>query len=409
MKYVNNKHWQVFLKKNRIISIDFYLLSAFLKISYFTLRFQLVLLKNYMIYRLIKLISSLFASLVQQVVTSITSAITEEIILRLERHAHHDPQFRERYFEVDQQVQIQNLNRSTPTLHSTPQRPRNRWQRSRNERLSPRNDRSRSRNGRVRSRNDRSRSTNDRQRSSRRRSDFPRNPLQSLSRNDRSRSRNGRVRPRNDRSSSTNRHQSSSPPSQRSSTAHSSPARASPPRSSPPRSPSPYDLSTPGSYSPRSPSVYSYYRLSPSSSMAVNENNNNQSPPPSPRSATPQMGQQNADLVNRHQPENDVLVQVDVRMDAVDYDSDDTVEFSWEAFSQELNLPIEISDDDDDGDNLIETTRQCPICLESQKKPAALQCGHVFCYKCIKKWFNGVKYCPKCRQTSPNGIIELFF
>ena len=43
----------------------------------------------------------------------------------------------------------------------------------------------------------------------------------------------------------------------------------------------------------------------------------------------------------------------------------------------------------------LEAMDQCPVCLEPPEKPAVLNCGHVFCTKCIRQW---TRTCPVCRQ-----------
>ncbi|TCD65042.1 hypothetical protein EIP91_003321 [Steccherinum ochraceum] len=57
----------------------------------------------------------------------------------------------------------------------------------------------------------------------------------------------------------------------------------------------------------------------------------------------------------------------------------------------------------------------CVICLEVLKDPAALPCGHVFCYECIVKLVRNVQpyvhdhFCPTCRQpytiTVANSVL----
>jgi len=47
----------------------------------------------------------------------------------------------------------------------------------------------------------------------------------------------------------------------------------------------------------------------------------------------------------------------------------------------------------------------CPICFESlnslkgDNKPVEIQCNHVFCYNCIKKWFKKESKCPLCKKN----------
>ncbi len=54
---------------------------------------------------------------------------------------------------------------------------------------------------------------------------------------------------------------------------------------------------------------------------------------------------------------------------------------------------------------------ECFICLSAPKSPVATQCGHIFCWKCLKSWLNTQDKlsCPVCKNgIEMEKIIRLF-
>ncbi|XP_054280008.1 E3 ubiquitin-protein ligase TRIM21-like isoform X2 [Macrosteles quadrilineatus] len=41
----------------------------------------------------------------------------------------------------------------------------------------------------------------------------------------------------------------------------------------------------------------------------------------------------------------------------------------------------------------------CSICVEPYVEPTALNCGHMFCSKCISEWMNKKRFCPLCHRS----------
>ncbi|KAI9283427.1 hypothetical protein BC943DRAFT_99484 [Umbelopsis sp. AD052] len=41
---------------------------------------------------------------------------------------------------------------------------------------------------------------------------------------------------------------------------------------------------------------------------------------------------------------------------------------------------------------------QCAICTELFTEPHTVDCGHTFCYQCLKQWLEIRKQCPTCRK-----------
>ena len=58
-----------------------------------------------------------------------------------------------------------------------------------------------------------------------------------------------------------------------------------------------------------------------------------------------------------------------------------------------------------------ESYNECPICLNNAHLPVVTNCGHVFCWDCIKNWVNikGKMECPSCKSgINLDKVIKLY-
>lgn len=81
------------------------------------------------------------------------------------------------------------------------------------------------------------------------------------------------------------------------------------------------------------------------------------------------------------------------------------------AASSELPLASILESSVDDLRNLV----ACRICIRPMYEPYTTQCGHTFCYSCLRQWFDrghGKMTCPDCRahikhQPAPAYLVGL--
>jgi len=51
-------------------------------------------------------------------------------------------------------------------------------------------------------------------------------------------------------------------------------------------------------------------------------------------------------------------------------------------------------------------TLDCAVCLQSCVHPVQLECGHIFCFLCVKGVSLKSKRCPMCRRDFPIDYLE---
>ena len=49
---------------------------------------------------------------------------------------------------------------------------------------------------------------------------------------------------------------------------------------------------------------------------------------------------------------------------------------------------------------------QCCICNDVYNNPMRLDCGHTYCYNCIKGWMKKKNECPNCRTSIVESLIS---
>ena len=52
---------------------------------------------------------------------------------------------------------------------------------------------------------------------------------------------------------------------------------------------------------------------------------------------------------------------------------------------------------------------QCSICLDTCQNPVVTQCGHMYCWECLREWLDQQKTCPMCHsQVTEETVIPIF-
>merc|ERR1712038_883808 len=52
------------------------------------------------------------------------------------------------------------------------------------------------------------------------------------------------------------------------------------------------------------------------------------------------------------------------------------------------------------------STMECAVCLQTCVHPARLDCGHIFCFLCVKGVSHASMRCPMCRRDIRPGFLE---
>ena len=57
----------------------------------------------------------------------------------------------------------------------------------------------------------------------------------------------------------------------------------------------------------------------------------------------------------------------------------------------------------------VENKFQCSICLDTCQNPVVTQCGHMYCWECLREWLDHQKTCPMCHsQVSEENVIPIY-
>lgn len=86
-------------------------------------------------------------------------------------------------------------------------------------------------------------------------------------------------------------------------------------------------------------------------------------------------------------------------IDLTDTDSNTTTIFPSNSIpsctlNKNVNLPLQPQSQSQPS----LSSKSCPICLLELTDPSATWCGHIFCWKCIRKAQKSASCCPVCRE-----------
>ncbi|PLW07020.1 hypothetical protein PCANC_25540 [Puccinia coronata f. sp. avenae] len=105
---------------------------------------------------------------------------------------------------------------------------------------------------------------------------------------------------------------------------------------------------------------------------------------------------------------------IDEMMFQTEEDDEDKEADSASGSEKEEHERKEIAHECPDGviiDNLSDQviTRRCTLCLGSRKDQTSLECGHLFCWKCLVSWVKEKPECPLCRHSvHPTELLPIY-
>ncbi|CAM0134754.1 unnamed protein product [Umbelopsis sp. WA50703] len=91
------------------------------------------------------------------------------------------------------------------------------------------------------------------------------------------------------------------------------------------------------------------------------------------------------------------LAEKDDKIQALELISSESITQSSASHSESVNGHSQ--HDLEAGLTKLRNALQCSICVELFTEPHTVDCGHTFCYQCLKQWLEIRKQCPTCRKT----------
>ncbi|BFU20410.1 zinc finger domain containing protein [Entamoeba histolytica] len=113
------------------------------------------------------------------------------------------------------------------------------------------------------------------------------------------------------------------------------------------------------------------------------------------------------------QPQHNSLSMIEQLQNKNSNNSISTIEEKEETQDNQKEIPEEKEEKTEDVEKSTKETGQnqfeCLICLDTAQNAVVTQCGHMFCWECLREWLTRQETCPICKsKVTVDSVIPIY-